>query len=63
VEARRGRGASGSAARWLAMALLRGRGGAKEEERGGGRQGLRCKLQKLQGPHCNTIFSTILKLK
>jgi hypothetical protein len=55
-------GALGGAARRPAAALLRGRGRAEEEEKGG-RQGLRCKLQKLQGPHCNTKFSTILKLK
>jgi hypothetical protein len=33
----------------------------KKTKRGG--QGLRCKLQKLQGPHCNIKFPTILKLK
>jgi hypothetical protein len=56
-------GASSGVARRPAVALLRGRGGAEEEEEGGGGQGLRCKLQKLQGPHCNTKFPTILKLK
>jgi hypothetical protein len=35
VEARRGRGASGGAARRPAMALLRSRGEAEEEEKGG----------------------------
>jgi hypothetical protein len=44
-----------------AAALLRGRGGAEEEEKGG--QGLSFELQKLQGPHYNTKFPTILKLK
>jgi hypothetical protein len=45
-------------------------GGAAARQRGSrgrrwgrGRQGLRCKLQKLKGPHCNTKFPTILKLK
>jgi hypothetical protein len=31
--------------------------------RKGGRQGLRCKLQKFQVPNCNTKFPTIRKLK
>jgi hypothetical protein len=47
--------ASGGAARRPAAALLRGRGGAEEGERG--RQGLRCKLEKLQGPRCTVKFS------
>jgi hypothetical protein len=49
-------------ARRPAAALLHSRGRTEEEERGG-RQGLSCELQKLQGSHCNTKFSTILKLK
>jgi hypothetical protein len=58
-------GEGGARAAWhgTSAALLRDRGGAEEEERGGGCQGLSCELQKLQGPHCNTKFPTILKLK
>jgi hypothetical protein len=54
--------ASGGEARRPATALLRGRGGAEEEE-GGGALGAAVKFQKLQGPHCNIEFPTILKLK
>jgi hypothetical protein len=54
-------GPLGGTARWPAAALLRGRGRTEEEE--GGAPGLSCELQKLQGPHYNTKFSTILKLK
>jgi hypothetical protein len=39
-----------------AAVLLRGRGGAEEEE-GGGAQGADVKLQKFQGPQCETRFS------
>jgi hypothetical protein len=63
VEARRGRGSSGGAARRPAVALLCGRGEQRKKKGGRGRHGLRCKLQKLKGPHCNTKFPTILKLK
>jgi hypothetical protein len=35
----------------------------EQRKKKGGHQGLSCELQKLQGPHCNTKFSTILKLK
>jgi hypothetical protein len=58
---RQGR-ASGSAAWQPVAALLHGREGTEEEEGEGGRQGLRCKLQKLHGPHCNIKFPTILEL-
>jgi hypothetical protein len=50
-------GASGGAAQRPTSVLLRGRGRAEEEEGGGGRQGLRCKLQKLQGSRCKVMFS------
>jgi hypothetical protein len=46
VQERQGE-ASGGVAQRPAATLLRGKGGAEEEEGGRGRQGLRCKLQKL----------------
>jgi hypothetical protein len=37
--------------------------GSRGRRKGGGRRGLSCELQKLHGPHCNTKFPTVLKLK
>jgi hypothetical protein len=54
--------ASGGVARRPAAALLRGRGGAKEQERGG-RQGLICSFKNSRDLGVKSSFLTVLYLK
>jgi hypothetical protein len=54
--------ASGGAARWPAVALLRGRGGAEEEE-GGGALGAVCSFKNSKDLGVKSSFLTVLYLK